>query len=78
MRAKSAVQRWTLRAALAAALSLLLAVGTLAAQPAAGKTFNGSRATTSAAVSARIAAISDRLSKRGYTVIALAANGKLT
>lgn len=70
--------RWTLIAALAVALSLLLAVSALAAQPTAGKTFNGSSATTSAAVSARIAAISGKLSKPGYTVIALAANGKLT
>ncbi len=65
-------------AALTAALSLLLALSALAAQPTVEKTFNGPSATTPAAVSARIAAISGNLTKPGYTVIALAANGKLT
>ena len=65
-------------AALTAVLSLLLAASALAGQPTVGKTFNGSSTTTPAAVSARIAAISGRLNKPGYTVVAVAANGTLT
>ena len=49
----------------------------LAAQPTVGKTFSGSSPKSPGAVSARIAAISGKLTKPGYTVIALAANGKM-
>ena len=78
MRRKPAAQRWTLIAALTVALSLLSAVGALATQSTPGKTFSRPSAKTLAAVSVRFAVISGRLSKPGYTVIALAANGKLT
>ncbi|MGZ4331224.1 MAG: hypothetical protein ACXVXL_24865 [Solirubrobacteraceae bacterium] len=63
---------------LSAALSLLWAVNALAAEPTAGKMLNGSSPKSPEAVSARIAAISGKLTKPGYTVIALAANGKMT
>ena len=63
---------------LSAALSLLWAVSALAAQPTAGKMVNGSSLKLPGAVSARIAAIRGKLTKPGYTVIALAANGKMT
>lgn len=65
-------------AALAAVLSVLLAVGALAADPKTGKAYSAFTARTRAATIARIAAISGTLSKPGYTVIALAANGKAT
>jgi hypothetical protein len=65
-------------AALVAALSLLLAVDALATDPGAGKTYSAFTAKTPAAAVARIAAISGTLTKPGYTVMALAANGKLT